>query len=616
MLLLLALPMGLQRALCHYLPMTLTLTFLLTGITLVALISGCSTQQASSSAISAAPIESATTAASTPTTEPASATGKDSPTAQIATRDIPIPAASVYPLLAAEFALREGRYDFALNLLREQALALSDPEVARRALKLAEFRDQDDVALQMAIRLTALDKTDAAAASTAMALLIRSGQIERALNFAREAKRRGARINAPALLLNFETFPADKQQRIASALNTLATDWPEDDDIALAMALMYREFGEPGESLRILGTLLDRTPNENRSLVLWSQIKSQRDDPDALDRMEAALSDAPDNEPLRLQYARILAAKSRFAEAREQFLILQNLSPRNGDYLFSLALIEMEADQAEAAEENLYALLDLGQRVDEANYYLGRLAEDRNDIDAALFAYGNVGPGREFLDAQRRAGILLLDDGDRSAYTHTFITARQNSPGQAERLYMLEADLLRDQGYSQEAIAVYSGALEVFPDSMPIQYGRAMAWEEVGDIDQMEEDLRAILERDPNNTTTLNALGYTLTVHTTRYAEAAALIEQALALSPGEPAILDSLGWVYHKLGRHHEALDLLKQAYQQFPDPEVAAHLGETLWALGRTKAAVELWRSVLDTAPGNRLIIESIERLGASLD
>lgn len=527
----------------------------------------------------------------------------------------PIPVDSLYPLLTAEFALREQRYDVALELLTAQAMELEDAELARRALRLAEYQQQSDKALAMAMRLTELDSDDAAAAATAMALLLQRGDAERAVSFARKAKERGSRVNAPALMVDYGRRPKESQQALAIAIEALATDWPDDNDITIALALLCREQGRMQDALTTLEQVLIRTASDERALVLWTQTKLELGHGDAFIRIDDALAEKPDNEGLRLQYARLLASGNRIDDARQQFEILQELSPRNGDYPFSLALIELESGNPELAQQHLRDLLALEQRVDEAWYYLGRVAEELDDIDGAIAAYGNVGPSREFFDALRRAGTLLLDDGASIAYNALFRNARDMSPGQAEQLFALEARLLVDRGALERAIQSYDEGLTIFRESLALQYGRAMAHEAIGNIDAMESDLREIIEREPNNATALNALGYTLTTHTTRYEEAALLIERALALSPDEAAILDSLGWVYFKQGRLHEALVVLKRAYQQLPDPEVAAHLGETLWTMGRHDEAINIWRAALGVDASNRHVTSTLNRLGLEL-
>jgi Flp pilus assembly protein TadD len=131
----------------------------------------------------------------------------------------------------------------------------------------------------------------------------------------------------------------------------------------------------------------------------------------------------------------------------------------------------------------------------------------------------------------------------------------------------------------------------------------------------MEDDLRSILAQDPNHAATLNALGYSLTNRTQRYEEAAVLIERALALSPGDPAIMDSLGWVYYKLGQYAQSESLLREAHAAFPDPEVAAHLGEVLWAQGREIEAKDVWQDGLRRVNDHPIILEAIDRLGVAL-
>lgn len=528
--------------------------------------------------------------------------------------EIAIPDDSLLPLLNAEFALRERHYDYALALLAQQALTLRDIELTRRALKLAEFRERNDLALALAVHLAALDESDAAASATAMALLVRLGRPLEALGYARQAKERGMRVNAPSLLADFERLTATQRSTLSEGIETLAQAYPLDNDLSIAVTLTRKQAGDLTGSLAALEALLDRAADEERGLVLWTQIKAERGDADAYRRIARALERQPDAESLRLQFARILASRSDFTAARKQFEQLLQQSPRNGDYLFSLALIEIEAQEPQSAVRHLQDLIALGQRLDEAYYYLGRIAEEQSQLSDAIHAYQQVGPSREFVDAKRRLGHLLLDNGDAALLASAFDEARAANPGQAEQLFMLQANLLEERHQTDEALATYDQALDIFPDSLALQYARAMTHEQLGDIARAEQDLRAIIARDPNNATTLNALGYTLTVHTDRYQEAAALIEKANEITPGEAAILDSLGWVYFKLQRYNDAVAYLRQAYQLLPDPEVAAHLGETLWVMGQTEDAFAIWRDALTRVPDNRHVTQTMTRLGAA--
>ena len=531
-------------------------------------------------------------------------------------REVPIPEDSVFPLLTAEFALRKRNFDYALSVLLEQSIKLDDPDLTRRTLQLATLRNRDDAILALAVRLTKQDPNDAMAAVIAMAQLIRTHDIERALDFAREAKRRGARINVRALLVNFDALSAKQQRTITIAIEALARDWPQDKDIAIALALVRLKAGRLDESLIALDTMLNTYPYEENALALWTQIKLDQKADTPFKRIEAAVKRQPDAETLRLRYAQLLAANNHFDSARAEFQTLKSMSPRNGDYLFSLALIAIDTNALDEAETNLKALLALQQRVDEAHYRLGRVMESRGASAAAISEYAKVGPSHEFFNAIQRSGELLLDNNDHDGFSRTFQQARQVSPGQAEQLYMLQAELIKNRGTLEAAIVVFTEAIDLFPKSIPLQYGRAIAWEEIGNIGAMEIDLRAILEQEPDNAAILNALGYTLTIHTERYQEASSLIERALKLSPNAPAILDSLGWVYFKLGRYEQAADLLSKAYVKFPDGEVAAHLGEVLWVIDRNKEARVIFQNAFNHDPKNHHINEAIKRLNILLD
>jgi len=140
---------------------------------------------------------------------------------------------------------------------------------------------------------------------------------------------------------------------------------------------------------------------------------------------------------------------------------------------------------------------------------------------------------------------------------------------------------------------------------------RSVYSQEIKDLALMEEDLRKIIQLNPNNPVAYNSLGYTLADRTDRYDEAYKLIMRAVELAPNDPAIIDSLGWVQYRLGRYEEARANLDRAYELFPDHEVAAHLGEVLWVMGEKSEARSVWRKALESQPDSDHIRSTMERL-----
>jgi len=94
--------------------------------------------------------------------------------------------------------------------------------------------------------------------------------------------------------------------------------------------------------------------------------------------------------------------------------------------------------------------------------------------------------------------------------------------------------------------------------------------------------------------------------------EALTLIEQALALQPNDPFFLDSLGWVYYRMGDLEKAERYLQEATNLQTDPEFLAHLGEVLWQRGNQRKAKKIWQQGLKLDEANKLLIETMKRFG----
>jgi tetratricopeptide (TPR) repeat protein len=288
--------------------------------------------------------------------------------------------------------------------------------------------------------------------------------------------------------------------------------------------------------------------------------------------------------------------------------------PDDDELRYSLALVCLEAKAWDEAAGYLHDLVERGAHVDSAHLNLGRIAEERDDPQAALDEYAQVGPGTDFLAAQLRLADILVSNGKSADAAKALAEARDNQPDYAVQLYLIETEALVNNDKLAQASHVLGKALQQFPDDINLLYTRAMLAEKRDDLPQMEKDLRAIIQREPNNAMALNALGYTLSDRTTRYAEAKALIEKAHALTPDDPAVLDSLGWVNYRLGNLDAAEGYLRKALERFPDQEVAAHLGEVLWANGKQREARQVWSKFLQEQPDSPLLRSTVLRVTGS--
>ena len=518
---------------------------------------------------------------------------------------------SLLSLLEAEFAIRAREYDLALQRLQPQVQKISDPELARRMLRLAQFTRQQQATLIAAGRVSDLDPSDADASTLAAALAIESGEILAAATYAERALLAGSDLNIAALLNDFDAQDPTVREALEATINRLSEQL-DNPDIQFAKALLLWRLGDGEASRAVLATFAE-TPVHERATLLWTEIAIANQEPNALDRLSSAIEET-DSQLLRYQYARFLVNDGDLTAASAQFDRLVNKAPRNSDYLLAAGILKLELDELGTAVSLLETAANLGQRLDEARFYLAVALERSEQSARSLDTYLSVSPSRYYSQAMQSAANLAAATKTPAAITTLFQDQRNRHPAQSELLFLLEAGALQSEAPDQAILALSKG-LEALPNSERLLYSRATVYDIVGDFESAEMDFRYLLELKPNDPTALNALGYLMTNNTDRYAEAAALIEAAFQQEPQNPAIIDSLGWAYFKLGRFNEAEILLRQAYQSFPDPEVAAHLLELLWSQGRRVEASDLIDTEWAKSPNNPHLVDTAARLDIPL-
>jgi len=528
----------------------------------------------------------------------------------------PAPSASfspdtLYNLLVAELAGQRERFDIALDNYVEQARVTRDPAVAERAFRLAEYLGADDAALETALLWADSAEDNLDAQRVAAIQLARAGRHEQAMLYMEQVLQAKGDTHFDFLALTAAQTDPETRAGLLQSFAQLRKRYPDNAQLLFGHAVLLQQNGRPEEALASLAAHPAGSREISPLLLRARLLRSLERGDEALPLLKNGLRLHPDDKRLRLAYARQLLEEQRLDESRAQFRELLQRFPEDNDLRLSLALIELEAKAWNEARSHLQELIERDAHVDAAHFNLGRLAEQDGDSAAALREYALVGPSNDFLPAQLRRTQLLVKAGRSAEAERLLASARDSQPDYALQLYLLEIESLTGQQRLGDAWQLAAQALEQYPDDLNLLYTRAMLAEKRGDLAGLERDLRFIIEREPDNSTALNALGYTLADRTTRYSEAHALIARAYALNPDDPAILDSLGWVNYRLGNLAEAEKLLRQALERMPDHEVAAHLGEVLWASGQQDKAREVWRKALADAPDSAILRDTLKRL-----
>jgi len=522
----------------------------------------------------------------------------------------PFPDDSLYDLMVAEFALRRGAYELALGNYMQQAHATRDPGVTARAARLAQFLRSDRAALDASELWAQEEPDDLEAQFTLATQLAKAQRPLEALPHMVRVLDEGAKANFAVIAAGALELPEATQTELLNQFNQLLSTHKDNVDLMTGKALLLQQRGQKEEALALIRKVLDAAPDETYAIIIETKLLEEMGRKnEAFTRLEKMVQENPYNRRLRLQYARLLTS-SDMPRAREQFAILVQQAPDDADLLLSLALVTKETGALDDAQHYFDQLLQMGQHTEDAHFYLGQIAEQRNDRAGAIRQYEQIAPSANFFPALERIIVLHLQNNDLAGARRHLREQRERYPQLAVRLYLVESELLLQTRSYQAGSDLMTEALQQYPQQTNLLYARSLFSERRQDVALLEKDLRAILSKDPNNVVALNALGYTLANLTKRYDDAYALISKALSLKPDDPAILDSMGWVEYRRGNLDRARQLLEKAYAAFPDPEVASHYGEVLWNQGEQEKALQIWKKALQAEPDNELIRAVLKR------
>jgi tetratricopeptide (TPR) repeat protein len=520
----------------------------------------------------------------------------------------------LYKLLVAEIAGQRDQLNVSVEHYLDLARATRDPVIVSRATRIAVYARDDAAAREAAHLWAEVDPGNSDAHQVLAVMAVREGNTVKALEHLEIIlKSRGQEAGLSQqlwMVANLLGREKDKVQ-VKLILEELMAGHQDDSEILFAYAQVLTRLTELNKAREVLEQVLVLAPeNENAAMTYVAVLNQMGKEAEALAWLENALKKQKDDFNLRIFYARILTDLKRFDEARRQFEILVVQEPANPDVLFSLGLLYLQSNRLNDAKKYFFRLSETKGHVDEASYYLGRIAEEQDDLKKAGDWYRGVSSGNNYFDAQMRVGLLLGKQNKLKEAQEHLGKIRTQSDLERSTLIQAEAEMLSEAKRYQDAMAVYDKALKEKHDA-DLLYSRAMLAEKMDRLDILERDLRAILEKDANNSQALNALGYTLADRTDRYDEAYELIKRALEISPNDYFVLDSMGWVLYRQGRLDEAVEFLNKALAERNDPEIAAHLGEVLWVKGDKKAAQEIWDTALKQAPDDDRLRNVINRL-----
>ena len=519
----------------------------------------------------------------------------------------------MYMLMAAELAGQRGQYAISLEGYMEAAKRVNDPKLAERAAKIAIYMKDGEKTNEAVSLWVKEDPKNPTARKIAALSALRAGNKQAAvdhLNVSLNIDPAG--FEATALELASVLQMEGKVDFVYEVLDDLALKNPGQAVVSFVQSLLAMEMKDNVLAEKKVKQALIIQPDWGKALILQAQIAVfSKDLNKAKTLLKNAIFKYPENDKLKKLLAQVFIKGAEYEAAAQlyQGIILAN--PKDAESLIALALVDLQLNRDEKAEAAFKRLLDQPEWQNQASYYLGKIEGKRGHTQKALAYFENVNEGSfVFESAVMTVSLLAKDKKFNEADKRLNLLASQ-FPKQKQRIILMRAALYGEQRQYEKAFNLLSDALVSLPDQKDLLYERALIAERLKRRDVMEADLKNILARYPDDAEALNAMGYSLLSDASRYAEAEEYLQHALKLQPNEPVIMDSFGWLQFKMGRLEQALGYLQRAYEKQQESEMAAHLAEVLWALGRKEEARKIFNKAIKKKPEDEFLLDFKKRI-----
>jgi len=519
----------------------------------------------------------------------------------------------LYEFLLAEIAGQRGNTALSAQAYVDLAKRTRDPRIARRATEVALYARMNNAAIESAKIWHETEPGSTRPLQALAGLLVAAGRYDEALPNLRKLLAGSANEPANGFTQLTRTLAnAQDKQAALKLVRSLAADYPKLAEAHFAVARAAVNAGDERVALEETRQAGQLRPDWEAAVLLEAQLLQKASADQAASLLGGYLKKYPAARETRLAYARLLVAQKRFGEARAEFQKLMAGVPDSSDAAFAVALLSLQLKDYDAAEKYLRSLIESPYRdKDGVRLYLGQVAEERKNLPEALRWYGEVGEGEQYVQAQIRYGQVLARQGKLDEARVRLQQAAAKNSQQRVQLILAEAQLLRDANQPKTAFDLVAQALDRVPNNPELLYDYAMLAEKIERVDILEASLRKLIAIRPEHAHAYNALGYSLADRNQRLPEAHELIEKALQLAPDDSFIIDSMGWVLYRMGNLKDSVGYLRRAFAGRPDAEIAAHLGEVLWALGERAEAERVWGDAARESPDNETLANTIKRL-----
>jgi tetratricopeptide (TPR) repeat protein len=382
----------------------------------------------------------------------------------------------------------------------------------------------------------------------------------------------------------------------------------------LALAGVHEKMGHGPEAERVLRQALKAQPGNLSVYGALARLLHERGDRKReIQVYEEVLQVHPHHHATLVALSDAQLAEGRRDQAIATLEKVIKAHPDDLRSVLRLGFLEYEADHYEKAVSRFEKALAANPQQHEIAYYLGLVRVRARDEQGAIAAFDRVPPEHErYAEARSQVAGILERRGDLAAAVTEVAKARSRSPSRQLDLYA--ATLRARSGDFDGAVVFLQGLLAESPDDDELLYNMGVLYGEQKRLDDSLRYMNLALEKNPDNASALNYLGYSWAEKGMNLEQAEEKIKRALELRPDDGFITDSLGWVYYMRSRPlldggnvKDGRAMLRRAIQELEkaaqitggDPVISEHLGDAYLLLPDKKRALERYREAIRLEP-----------------
>lgn len=518
----------------------------------------------------------------------------------------------VYKFLLAEIALQRNDPNAAGHLYLDLAKLTKNSLLAQNAAQLGSMVRNGRLALDAADVWSKLDPKSADAQKVLAEMYIASGNLAKARPIVKKILESEESKGDGFLYLNNILSRVENKTNALRFIVDIAKPYPNMVEAHFAVAHTAHMAGNETIRDRELKIVDSLDPKWETSILFKGAILFQQDPNQAIDEYKKFINKNPKSNSVRLELAKALVQTEKYAEAKQHFEQLVNSPLASSDLSLTVALLALESSDDLVAEKYLKQALERKHpNPDQIYMYLARIYAQREDLANVLNWVEKISAGPMFVDSRIFAAQSIRAKNGVSDAINYLDQFKSLDRQEKLKFLQLKTSFLYNDNQYQQAINLMLSEEEKYNDSAEFYFDFGLLYEKNKDFESMEKHLKKAISLKPDYAIAYNALGYSYADRNIKLDDAKKYIEIALSIDPQNHYILDSMGWVYFRLGNYDIAYEFITKAYTIQEDPEIAAHLGEVLWKQGKQNEAISIWQSSLEKFPENLILIETKNRL-----